>query len=345
MPRQKKNAPVTSLDSPVRELEKERGILAKDSAAQLFFKHIRTARNFSKHSVESYMFDLAQFLRLVPEVCTENGCDWTLVDEMKAGSFVTQLSEAGEQKSSINRKISALKSFYAFYCKENKDFPNPFLSTRNQRADKKLPKVLDREQVKKLMEAPMLFWEQRIQADEKDHRGDAEYSAARDAAILEVLYSGGLRISEACGLDASDVDFQMKRLKVLGKGNKERFCFLGNPALLALRQYLQIREKIGMARRHEPGPLFRNQKGGRLTTRSVERSFKDYLATAGLPMDCTPHKLRHSFATHLLQAGADLPTVQKLLGHASLTTTQIYTHVEIGYIKKVYAEAHPLAKR
>ncbi len=239
----------------------------------------------------------------------------------------------------MNRKLSSLRSFYRFLLREKLVDSNPFSLVDGMRTGKRLPMVLTEQQVTQLLDAPAKYWARHAE----DKRGDATFAATRDAAALEVIYSGGLRISEALGLNLEDIDFMASRFKVRGKGRKERFCFLGRPAIKALREYLVERERAGLASRRTPGPVFLNLKGTRLTTRSLERAFKVYLAEASLPQDCTPHKLRHSFATHLLAAGADLPTVQELLGHASITSTQIYTHIDIGHLIEVYAKAHPKA--
>ena len=250
------------------------------------------------------------------------------------------LADAGLQKRSINRKLSSLRSFFRFLLREKRVRSNPFSLVDGMRTGKHLPMVLSEQQVTQLLDAPKKYW---AHAKDDDGRSDPDFAAARDSAALEVIYSGGLRISEALGLDLEDIDFLASRFKVRGKGRKERFCFLGRPAIKALHDYLLIREQKGLANRRAHGPVFLNSRGERLTTRSLERSFKLYLAEAGLPADCTPHKLRHSFATHLLAAGADLPTVQELLGHASVTSTQIYTHIDIGRLVEVYAKAHPKA--
>ncbi len=342
MPRKKKNTEDSVSTPKLRELESERNILGNDPYVSSFQLYLRRERQYSEHTVSSYMLDLAQFLRVNPSIATDGVCDWTLVREDMARHYGLHLSEGGEGKSSVNRKLSSLRTFFRYLLRESVVAANPFSIVRGLRSGHRLPVVLSEEQVKALLEAPAKFWA-RVQGDKQDGRSDAEFSAARDSAILEIIYSGGLRISEAIGLNFEDIDFLAKRFKVRGKGRKERFCFLGNPAALALRAYLRLRETRGLAGRRDKGPLFLNQKGGRLTPRSMQRAFKDYLNEAELPADCTPHKLRHSFATHLLAAGADLRTVQELMGHASLTSTQIYTHIDIGRLIEVYAKAHPKA--
>ena len=342
MPRKKKTTEDTLATPILRDLENERNILGNDPHVSSFVSYIRRVRQFSEHTISSYLLDLAQFLRVNPSIAPEGVCDWTLVSEEMSRHYGMHLSEGGEGKSSVNRKLSSLRSFFRYLLRYKIVTANPFSVVRGMRGGHRLPVVLSEEQVKSLLEAPAKYWG-RVQGDKEDGRSDAEFSAARDTAILEVIYSGGLRISEALGLDFEDMDLLSRRFKVRGKGRKERVCFLGDPALKAIRAYRRIREARGVGGRHDNGPLFLNQKGGRITPRSMQRAFKDYLNEAGLPADCTPHKLRHSFATHLLAAGADLPTVQSLMGHASLTSTQIYTHIDIGRLIEVYAKAHPKA--
>lgn len=329
-------------DTPkAQDLEQERALLAVDDHVQSFVRYLKDERQASEHTISSYLLDLAQFVRLHPELKTDAGYDWSNVDVGIARHHGMYLTEAGIGKSSVNRKLSCMRSFFKHLMRENVLDMNPFTLVNGMRTGRRLPVVLSEEQVSSLLDAPAKYWAR--QAQNEDGRGDAEFSAARDSAALEVIYSGGLRIAECIGLNYEDIDFIASRFKVRGKGKKERFCFLGKPALRALQNYLQVREQKGMAKRREKGPVFLNLKGGRLTTRSLERAFKVYLAEAGLPADCTPHKLRHSFATHLLAAGADLPTVQQLLGHASITSTQIYTHIDIARLIEVYSKAHPKA--
>lgn len=338
MPR-KANTPATD----IANLDIERKILADDDATQSFVRYLRQERQASGHTISSYLLDIAQFLRMTPGCISNSTCLWKDVTDTTARHHGMMLAEAGLSKTSVNRKLSSMRSFFRFLLRESIVPSNPFSLASGMRTGKRLPAVLDVKQVASLLDAPAKY-RARITNDAKtDKRGDAELAAARDTAALEVIYSGGLRISEAVGLNYEDIDFIASRFKVRGKGRKERFCFLGKPALTALRTYLQIREERGLAKRRDNGPLFLNLKGGRLTARSLERSFKLYLAEAGLPADCTPHKLRHSFATHLLAAGADLPTVQELLGHASITSTQIYTHIDIGRLIEVYSKTHPKA--
>ena len=335
-------SPSAAEEHPV-DLSAARQTLGRNDPVQAFLRYLRQERQASEHTVKNYFLDLAHFLHLNQDIEVDGQCRWQLVSDRVARRFAAALAASGRQRSSINRKLSSLRSFYRFLMRENLAPANPFHLINGVKTGRRLPMVLDVSQFNSLLDAPGVYWGRQLSAEHQDQRGDAEFAAARDTAILEVIYSGGLRVSEAMGIDLEDVDFLGNVFKVRGKGRKERLCYLGKPAAKALREYLRLREARGLAGRREPGPLFRNLAGGRLTTRSVERSFKLYVHEARLPADCTPHKLRHSFATHMLAAGADLREVQDMLGHASLTSTQIYTHIDVARLVEVYAKAHPKA--
>ncbi len=313
--------------------------LLRDPWIARFIRHLETERNASRHTVDAYARDLAQFIRLARwKTAADGALPWKSIDREAARKFLVTLQADGLARRSVLRKLSSLRSFCRFLVREGVLDGNPAAHIGTLKTPKSLPQVLTQDQVVRLLAAPAAYWTRAVQSDATPaQRGAAEVAAARDAAVLEVIYSAGLRISEAVGLNQEDVDQETGVFKVRGKGQKERFCYLGRPALAAIRSYLPLR---GIAL---PGknPLFLNHRGGRLTARSVQRSFKWFLREAGLPPDCTPHKLRHSFATHLLDAGADLRSVQELLGHASLSTTQIYTHVSTERLMQAYAKAHP----
>ena len=211
-------------------------------------------------------------------------------------------------------------------------------SPKNQ---KLLPKYMSVDEVSRLLAAPEIFWQNALAGGFCKNGGSAAFAAARDTAMLEVIYSGGLRISEAVGMDLQDLDLNAGIMKIRGKGKKERLAALGRPAVRALDDYLPLRRQQVCS--VEEKAVFINHLGTRITARSFQRNFKDYLDQAGLPPDMTPHKLRHSFATHLLDAGADLRSVQALLGHENLSTTQIYTHISSERMKQIYNQAHPRA--
>ena len=316
----------------------------RDKALNKFILYLRAEKNASEHTIENYTRDISQFARLAMETdIAENDCLWKTASLNSARLFVADLRE-GLSKSSILRKTSSLRSFYKYLIREELTDSNPFDNLRGARKEKKLPQVMSVKEVESLLSAPESYWHQMYMGESPDKQASGEFSYRRDAAILEVIYSGGLRISECINLNQSDFDFFSMTFRVKGKGHKERICMLGDPAVKAIKKYLHIREALGLGGKHSQGALFVNQKDGeRLTPRSVQRNFKKYLMTAGLPSDLTPHKLRHSFATHLLEAGADLRCVQEMLGHASLSTTQIYTHISAERLIAVYQKAHPHA--
>ena len=330
----------------ILDLSEERGILAGDPVMVSFLRYLESERHYSAHTVDGYFQDVAHFLRIIPAIAHDGGCQWNKVTERDARHFVAELSASGDKPTSVNRKLSSLRSFYRYLLLENHVTLDPFHLIRGLKKPKLLPVVLTVEEVGRLLETPEKYWSARETSTEKPGmHGNPEFLGLRDRAILEVIYSGGLRISEATGLDLKDIDFRQEVFLVQGKGKKQRFCMLGRPAIVALRKYLAIRSTEGLGEPTDPGALFVNVAGERLTTRTVQRDFEKYVAFAGLASEVTPHKLRHSFATHLLAAGADLRTVQEMLGHANLSTTQIYTHLDISQLVEIYAKAHPALTR
>ena len=315
-----------------------------DRALSSFLSYLLNERNASQHTVDSYRLDIQQFAMLQLNADVETAqIDWNSVDVYMARTYIVKLQEELEvSRTSILRKLSGMRSFYRYMQREQLAHDNPFSGLIAPKRQKLLPKYMTVEEVGRLLDTPQLFWKDAYEKEIAKDEESARFSAARDAAILEVIYSGGLRISEALGLNMEDLDLISGVMRVRGKGKKGRLCGLGNPAIRALRKYFPVRRmRSGNERRN--APVFVNRFGQRLTTRSFQRNFKLYLRAAGLPLDMTPHKLRHSFATHLLDAGADLRSVQELLGHANLSTTQIYTHISTERMKAVYNKAHPRA--
>ena len=311
----------------------------KDSLAR-FRTYLETERNASANTIDAYTSDITEFAQSIRDDAEFD--DWKSVDRDQARSFVMNLHQRGDSKRSIQRKLSAMRSFFRFLIRENITDANPFSRLPPIKADHPLPDVMNISEVERLIAAVEKCWKDAVES-ERSRPQDAEFASARDSAIVELIYSGGLRISEAMGANYGDVDWSRHVLLVRGKGKKERLAPIGGPALAALRKYLPIRRCAGGARENV-SPLFINRFGERLTPRSFQRNLKNYLLTAGLPTDLTPHKLRHSFATHLLDAGADLRSVQELLGHKNLSTTQIYTHISAERMKNVYRKSHPRAK-
>lgn len=310
------------------------------TALERFHDYLATERNASPHTIEAYTADIREFALRVRESADFE--DWASVDRDQARSFVMMLYDNGDGKRSIQRKLSAMRSFFRFLLREELVNANPFCRLQSLKADHPLPKIMNISEIERLISAVGKFWNDAV-ADGRSRPQDAAFAAARDEALVELIYSGGLRISEAMGTDYGDVDWGRHTLLVRGKGKKERLAPIGGPALAALRAYLPLRRDLGGGR-DNASPFFLNRFGERLTPRSFQRNLKNYLVEAGLPPDLTPHKLRHSFATHLLDAGADLRSVQELLGHKNLSTTQIYTHVSAERMKNVYKKAHPHAK-
>ncbi|MGJ8644131.1 MAG: site-specific tyrosine recombinase/integron integrase [Luteolibacter sp.] len=242
-------------------------------------------------------------------------------------AYLYALMKEGLKRSTIRLRFAALRSFYKYLVLRRGLAKSPVMEVQMPKSERGLPVVLNVRQMKELLDMPL--------KSDAPSRGPG-WLKYRDAAILELFYSSGLRISELLGLDVKDVDFSDEVLKVKGKGRKERMVPVGGAAMRAMQKYRQEAVVTN-------GALFRSVRGTRITQQAVDQMLKKYLKMSGIPFGVSPHKLRHSFATHLLDAGADLRSVQELLGHASLSTTQIYTHVTKERLKKVYDEAHPRA--
>lgn len=319
--------------------------ITSDPCVEQYLRYMTLERNASDHTVNNYLLDIRQYAGAIWGPDAKGPFPWKETDRYAARKFLASFQKAGMSPATTGRKVSCLRSFYKYLVREEKLDVNPFSGLLVPKRTRRLPNVLTIAEVNRLLQAPVKMPQEESKAVGKTVRGWAEYARCRDAAMLELLYSTGMRISELASLIDPYVDFLAGVVKVRGKGKKERFCPFGRPAHQALRATMERRDLywIALGKKGMPPSLFLNRRGGRLTTRSMERLMKKYLAFAGLNPDVSPHALRHSFATHMLDAGADLRCVQELLGHTSLSTTQIYTHVTVERLKQVYEQAHPRA--
>ncbi len=292
-----------------------------DRLALEFLRYLEVEKNASPRTIRSYRTSLEAFREFRPEG------SWASFNATQFRAWMLELMKADMARASVRLRFAALRSFYAFLHMRGEIEKNTLLEVQLPKPEKRLPKFMTTAQVGTLLDAPA--------KSEKSQQAPV-WMAARDTAILELFYSTGMRLSELVGLDVKDVDPIGETARVLGKGSKERICPVGGPALEAISRYRH-------AARVETGPLFLNKSRRRISSRAVHSLLKLRLRQAGLPADLSPHKLRHSFATHLLDNGADLRSVQTLLGHASLSTTQIYTHVTVERLKAAYLAAHPRA--
>ncbi len=319
---------------------------------QEFLSYLSYEKRFSEHTAKCYGADLEQFEEFVTERAaggeesydgggdSGDGGSLALATERKVSvdrllmgvdvnavrAYLALLNEKSYAKATIARKLATLRSFYKFLVKRGRISSNPVELVRTPKQEKRLPKFLEYEEVKRLLETPPTD----------------NWLGARDRAMLETLYSTGIRVSELVALNMDDVDFLGEVIHVRGKGKKERITPIGASALQVIQHYMEFRNRRAQNNENfDSRVLFVNKHGGRLSTRSVRRKMDKYIKMAGLDPSISPHTLRHSFATHMLNNGADLRSVQELLGHQSLTTTQVYTHLTTKKMKEVYEGAHP----
>ncbi|HBL50964.1 MAG TPA: tyrosine recombinase XerC [Firmicutes bacterium] len=320
--------------------------IALPALAEEFLKYLE-ARGMSPHTLVNYRIDLESFWKAMQEIQI---ADLGGVDHLAIRRYLAELAGKKYARRTISRRLSSVRSLYRFLCKNEYLSSNPLLSVTTPKLDKKLPSFLMADETARLMESI----------------GTGTPLGLRDRALFETIYAGGLRVSEAVGLNMDGVDLAAATLRVLGKGNKERIVPIGRKAVAALRHYIsygrgQLQQKnrssqpilpappvAGRVHRRAQAqaqtPLFLNRDGGRLSARSVRRSLDGYIQKLALAKKVSPHTLRHSYATHMLDNGADLRTVQELLGHANISTTQIYTHVTRERMKNIYNAAHPRAR-
>ncbi len=321
---------------------------------QKFLDYLKFERRFSEHTAKCYGADLSQFGEFLHNTSDGDSHDHdhmghdhdgggtatavatqslVIIDQLLLSAqpdsiraYLTFLNEKQYSKATVARKLATLRSFYKFLVKRNYTSSSPVVSIRTPKQDKKLPRFLEYEEVKRLLNTPPTN----------------TWLGARDRAILETLYSTGIRVSELVALNMDDIDFLGEVVHVRGKGKKERIAPIGSSALQVIQHYMEYRNKRAQSNGNfDSKVLFVNKHGKRLSTRSVRRKMDKYLKMAGLDPAISPHTLRHSFATHMLNNGADLRSVQELLGHQSLSTTQVYTHLTTTRLKEVYDHAHP----
>ena len=288
-----------------------------------FINYLKNEKNVSPHTARSYLSDLEQFLDFLGPT------DLSRVDHQTLRQFIAHLMSLKITKTSIGRKLSAIRSFFKYLNRQGILVNNPARLIATPRREKKLPPVLTVDDAQRLMAAPGSAQIKKISTD-----------ILRDCAVLETLYSTGVRASELIGINKDDIDRHDRLVRVRGKGRKERIVPIGSKAMVALDAYLAQGQKNA-----ETAAVFAGPTGKRLTVRTVQRILENYRKGLGLAQKASPHTLRHSFATHLLESGADLRAIQELLGHASLSTTQRYTHLNLDSLMETYDKAHPRARK
>lgn len=293
---------------------------AKDSLGEEFLRYLAVERNVSPRTLKAYREALAAFRKI-------DNKPWKKCTTDDFRDYLFAIMKRGQARSYVRLQFSALRAFYKFLGERKGLTNDPIRPLQLPKIDKKLPLVLTQQQIAELLDAPLKV---------PKERAAPKWMPLRDVAIMELFYSSGLRLSELAALDVQHVDLYTESVRVLGKGRKERVVPIGAPALNAIQKYRS-------AANVHTGPLFINSRRGRISARSIWLVLKRYLRHTSIPISISPHKLRHSFATHMLDRGADLRSVQALLGHASLSTTQIYTHVTVERLKRAYAGAHPRA--
>jgi integrase/recombinase XerC len=297
-----------------------------DKYLSSFEDFLSSERNYSKHTLKAYIADIKEFALVLKEmglISEDNGdIDFANLDETPIRTYISKLY-GKNKKASISRKLASVRTFFEFMIRNRTMKSNPAKLVPTPKGEKRLPTFLTVDEVVKLVETP----------------GADNVYESRDRAILELLYSCGLRVSELVGINLNELDLNSMSVKVLGKGNKERMVPLGSKASTAIKIYLSQRFDL----KPKDDYLFVNSRGGRLSTRSIDRIIKKYATISGIPKNISPHVLRHTFATHLLGGGADLRAIQEMLGHKSLSTTQRYTHTSIEKLMEIYDKTHPRA--
>jgi integrase/recombinase XerC len=294
-----------------------------------YIEYLKSVRKLSPHTIEAYTLDFRQFAQFLKDA----GCDEDALGAQDVRAFVSGLSRSGLSSKSINRVISSLRSYYRFKQRYGYCLANPFKSIKCLRVDKWLPVFLFEEEVEEFLNIPAV-----------------DFMSLRDKLIFEFLYSTGCRVAEAAAINLLDINIKEHLIKVKGKGGKERIVYLGREAVSTLLEYISRRKnylggvKVTDNRDRDNLALFINKNGGRLTARGMRDVVYKYLAAGTCAKKVSPHTFRHSFATHILNRGADIRVVQELLGHANISTTQVYTHVGVEKLKSIYRNSHPHAR-
>ncbi len=297
------------------------------ASIQRFREYLTVERNASRHTVIAYIRDVERFHSWLLSLAESESVELGAVDRGSIRLYLGVLADEGLSRRSISRKMTSIRAFFQFAERRSLVSVNPTANLHAPKIDRHLPAFIDEESVRRLMRIP----------------DSATSDGARTAAILELFYSTGMRLSELAGLNIRDINMSTRTVRVLGKRRKERILPLGQPALDAVQRYLSDRGRVPSKNNSDSDALFLNNRGSRLSSRSIYTIVNNHLREVSDHEQCSPHVLRHSFATHLLNRGADLQAVRELLGHESLSTTQIYAHVTTDHLKREYAKAHPRA--